>query len=47
MRNVLVHDSDEVNLERLWDTTVQDIPLAEIFFEQKTPKVTKDLGSMV
>jgi uncharacterized protein with HEPN domain len=27
MRNVLVHDYDGVNLERLWDTATQDIPL--------------------
>jgi uncharacterized protein with HEPN domain len=26
MRNVLVHDYEGVNLERLWDTAVQDIP---------------------
>ena len=26
MRNVLVHDYEGVNLERLWDTPVQDIP---------------------
>jgi uncharacterized protein with HEPN domain len=26
MRNVLVHDYDMVNLERLWDTATQDIP---------------------
>ncbi|MBV9275276.1 MAG: DUF86 domain-containing protein [Verrucomicrobia bacterium] len=26
MRNVLVHHYEEVNLERLWDTAVQDIP---------------------
>jgi uncharacterized protein with HEPN domain len=26
MRNVLVHHDDEVNLQRLWDTAVQDIP---------------------
>ena len=27
MRNVLVHDYDGVNVERLWDTATQDIPL--------------------
>jgi uncharacterized protein with HEPN domain len=27
MRNVLVHDYDGVNLERLWETATQDIPL--------------------
>jgi uncharacterized protein with HEPN domain len=27
MRNVLVHDYEGVNLERLWDTAVQDIPV--------------------
>ena len=27
MRNVLVHDYDAVNLERLWDTATQDVPL--------------------
>lgn len=26
MRNVLVHDYEGVNLDRLWDTAVQDIP---------------------
>ena len=26
MRNVLVHDYEGVNLERHWDTAVQDIP---------------------
>lgn len=26
MRNVLVHDYEGVNLERLWDTAIQDIP---------------------
>ena len=25
MRNVLVHDYDAVNLERLWDTAIQDM----------------------
>ena len=27
MRNVLVHDYDGVNVERLWDTATKDIPL--------------------
>jgi uncharacterized protein with HEPN domain len=27
MRNVLVHDYDAVNLQRLWDTATQDVPL--------------------
>ena len=27
MRNVLVHDYDGLNLERLWDTATQDIPV--------------------
>ena len=26
MRNVLVHDYEGLNLERLWDTAIQDIP---------------------
>jgi uncharacterized protein with HEPN domain len=26
MRNVLVHNYDGVNLDRLWDTAAQDIP---------------------
>jgi len=26
MRNVLVHNYEGVNLDRLWDTAVQDIP---------------------
>ena len=27
MRNVLVHDYDALNLERLWETATQDIPV--------------------
>lgn len=27
MRNVLVHDYDGVNIERLWDTAINDIPV--------------------
>jgi uncharacterized protein with HEPN domain len=27
MRNVLVHDYDGLNLERLWETATQDIPV--------------------
>jgi uncharacterized protein with HEPN domain len=27
MRNVLVHDYDGLNLERLWETATKDIPV--------------------
>jgi uncharacterized protein with HEPN domain len=29
MRNVLVHDYDALNLERLWETATQDIPVVK------------------
>jgi uncharacterized protein with HEPN domain len=34
MRNVLVHDYDIVNLERLWDTATQDIPPLRLAIEK-------------
>ena len=27
MRNVLVHDYEGVNVERIWDTAIKDIPV--------------------
>jgi uncharacterized protein with HEPN domain len=27
MRNILVHDYDGVNIQRVWDTAVEDIPV--------------------
>ena len=27
MRNVLVHDYEGVNVERIWDTAINDIPV--------------------
>ena len=40
MRNVLVHDYDGVNVEGLWDTATQDIPLLR-------KAVTAQLGQRV
>jgi uncharacterized protein with HEPN domain len=40
MRNVLVHDYDGLNIERLWETATQDIPVikrvAENYLEAHT-----------
>jgi uncharacterized protein with HEPN domain len=33
MRNVLVHDYDGLNLERLWETATQDIPVIKRVIE--------------
>ena len=43
MRNILIHDYDEVNLQKVWQTVTVDIPaligILETFLQTKNPSV--------
>ena len=34
MRNILVHDYDGVNIGRVWDTEIEDIPVLRVAAEK-------------
>ena len=44
MRNILVHDYDGVNIGRVWDTEIEDIPVLRVAAE-KYCKLTFSLNS--
>jgi uncharacterized protein with HEPN domain len=43
MRNVLVHNYDGVNLDRLWDTAAQDIPTLRKAVEKICAKTREEM----
>jgi len=47
MRNILVHDYDGVNIGRVWDTAIEDIPVCDRLLRNICKLTLSDLLSVI